>query len=86
MWFAGKVLAGDGGRLVLVVGMGVISSLEEVQSSRPGHLSLVWSDSSCLTCTSLALCPSDSAQVSHRRQVTSEEVTLVLNSPSFNGV
>lgn len=89
----GRVLQGRcslemGGRLVLMVGSGAVSSLEVsegVQSSRADLGNVAWSDSSCLTCTFLALCPSNSAHLSHRKQVTREEVTLVLNFPSFNG-
>lgn len=86
--FAGKVLTGDGGQIGADGGSGAISSLEVsegVQSSRADLGNVAWSDSSCLTCTFLALCPSNSAHLSHRKQVTREEVTLVLNFPSFNG-
>lgn len=83
-WAAWGVLQGKcsvemGGRLVLRVGMGVISSLEvsEGQSSRADLGNVVWSDSSCLTCTSLALCPSDSAHLSHRKHSPVKRLPLI---------
>lgn len=55
--------------------------LRWVQSSRADPADMTWGDGSCLACTCLAAHPLDLACLSHRKQVTSEEVTLVLNFP-----